>query len=178
MKSLFPRAYVDSIFDVDFEKLYSEGYRGIIFDVDNTLVPHGAHGDKRAIEFFDYLKRTGFKTLLLSNNGEPRVKSFKEEVGATGYIYKANKPARTGYMEAMKRLGTESGTTLFCGDQIFTDIWGANRSGIRSIMTKPVLKWKEEPQIILKRFAEALVLFVYGIKKGIWGEDAPVPLKK
>lgn len=174
---LFPDSYVDSLFEVDFKKLYDEGYRGIIFDVDNTLVPHGAHGDDRAIEFFNYLRDIGYVTLLLSNNAEPRVKSFKEEVGATDYIYKANKPAKSGYKKAMEKLGTDESSTLFCGDQIFTDICGANISGIRSIMTKPILKWKEEPQIILKRFVEALVLLVYRIKVMAVGEKAPVPMR-
>lgn len=178
MSVFFPDSYVDSLFEVDFTALYNEGYRGVIFDVDNTLVPHGAHGDERAIAFFKYLRDIGFVTLLLSNNGEPRVKSFKEEVGATGYIYKAGKPKRSGYEKAMEMLGTDRDTTLFCGDQIFTDIWGANISGIRTIMTKPVLKWREEPQIILKRFAEAIVLFAYKIKVTFTGEKYPAPIKK
>ncbi len=81
--TLFPDSYVDNVFDVDFETLYEQGYRGIIFDVDNTLVPHGAHADERAEKFFKRLRDIGYGTLLLSNNKEPRVKSFKEEVGAT-----------------------------------------------------------------------------------------------
>ncbi len=75
-------------------------------------------------------------------------------------------------------LGTDEKSTLFCGDQIFTDIWGARRSGIRSIMTKPIEKWKEEPQIILKRFVEAVVLLFYKIKVAISGEYDPVPMLK
>ncbi len=178
MSMFFPDSYVDSLFEVDFQTLFDEGYRGIVFDVDNTLVPHGAHGDERAIAFFKKLRDIGYVTLLLSNNAEPRVKSFKEEVGATDYIYKANKPARSGYIKAMEMLGTDRSTTLFCGDQIFTDIWGANRSGIRTIMTKPVIKWREEPQIILKRLVEAVVLAVYRIKVLVSGEANPVPMIK
>ena len=174
----FPDSYVDSLFEVDFEALYRQGYRGILFDVDNTLVPHGAHADKRAMDFFERLRGIGFVTLLLSNNGKPRVESFCNEVGATGYIYKAKKPAARGYERAMDILGTDRDTTLFCGDQIFTDIWGARRAGIRTIMTKPILKWREEPQIILKRFAEAVVLFFYRIRVHYRGENLPVPMIK
>ena len=176
MIGLFPDSYVDSVYEVDFKRLYDEGYRGVIFDVDNTLVPHGAHADERAILFFKKLRGLGFGTILLSNNGEDRVKSFKEEVGATAYIYKAHKPSVAGYKKAVETLGTTEAETLFCGDQIFTDIWGANRSGIRTIMTKPVLKWREEPQIILKRFLEAVVLFFYNIATRIGGERRPAPL--
>lgn len=53
----FPDRYVASTYVIDFEKLYEEGYRGLIFDIDNTLVPHGAPADARAIALFDRLKR-------------------------------------------------------------------------------------------------------------------------
>ena len=176
MTGFFPDSYVNSLFEVDFKKLYDEGYRGIVFDVDNTIVPHGAHADERAEKFFEKLRDIGYATILLSNNAEPRVKSFCEEVGASGYIYKANKPAKSGYLRAVDMMGITPEQTLFCGDQIFTDIWGANSAGIRSIMTKPILKWHEEPQIILKRFLEAIVLFFYGIKVSVSGERSAVPL--
>ncbi|MBR1629129.1 MAG: HAD hydrolase-like protein, partial [Lachnospiraceae bacterium] len=96
-----------------------------------------------------------------SNNREERVQPFAEAVGATGYVFKANKPAKQAYLRGMKRMGTNLRNTLFIGDQIFTDVWGAKRTGIHGILVEPVQKWHEEPQIILKRFAEALVLKSY-----------------
>ena len=63
----FPDRYVASTYVIDFEKLYEEGYRGLIFDIDNTLVPHGAPADARAIALFDRLKKIGFKCCLISN---------------------------------------------------------------------------------------------------------------
>ena len=63
----------------------------------------------------------------------------------------------------MKQMGTDTTNTIFVGDQILTDIWGANRAGIRSVMVKPVKKWHEEIQIILKRFLEAIILLGYRI---------------
>ncbi|MCR4674730.1 MAG: YqeG family HAD IIIA-type phosphatase [Lachnospiraceae bacterium] len=178
MKSLlYPDDYISSIYDVDLKKLYESGYRGIIFDVDNTLVPHNAPADEKAKAFFQEMNDLEMKSLLLSNNKEPRVKSFKEASGATAYIYKANKPSVKGYEKAMEVMGTTKETTLFVGDQIFTDIWGANRAGIRTIMVEPVLKWKEEIQIILKRLIEAVILLGYKfyVKRG--GEVKKVPLK-
>ena len=178
MKSLlYPDDYISSIYKADFKKLYEEGYRGVIFDVDNTLVPHNAPADDRAKAFFKELTDLGFQTLLLSNNKEPRVKTFKEDAGVTAYIYKANKPSTKGYEKAMEVMHTTKDTTLFVGDQIFTDIWGANRTGIRTIMVEPVLKWKEEIQIILKRMVEAFILLGYKmyVKKG--GEVKKVPMK-
>ena len=65
---LYPDEYLDSTYSIDFDQLYKEGYRGIIFDIDNTLVPHGAPADERAISFFTHLKELGFQCILLSNN--------------------------------------------------------------------------------------------------------------
>ena len=78
----YPDDYVASTYVIDFDKLYTEGYRGLIFDIDNTLVPHGAPADQRAIRLFEMLRRIGFDTCLISNNQEPRVKPFAEKVGS------------------------------------------------------------------------------------------------
>lgn len=159
MSNLFPDEYVKSSYEIDYEKLYEEGYRGIIYDVDNTLVPHGAKADERAIALFKRLKEIGFQCCLLSNNGEERVKMFNDEVHVN-YVFKAGKPKASGYERAMKVMGTDKPHTIFIGDQIFTDIWGANRAGIRNIMVEYIHP-KEEIQIVLKRYLEKIVLFFY-----------------
>lgn len=155
----YPEKYLDSTYMIDFKKEYDRGIRGVIFDVDNTLVPHGAPADERSIALFSHLKQLGIGTLLLSNNKEPRVKSFSDAVGSR-YIYKAGKPSVKSYRRAMDMLGTGPDTTLFVGDQLFTDVWGANRAGIRSYLVKPIHP-KEEIQIVLKRYLEKIVLFFY-----------------
>ncbi len=160
LQCFYPREYLDSTYEIDFERRWSQGYRGIIFDIDNTLVPHGAPADARAKELFERLHAIGFKSILLSNNKEPRVRSFCESVVGADYIYKAGKPKRDGYERAMERMGTDEETTLFIGDQIFTDVWGANRAGIYTILVKPIHP-KEEIQIVLKRFLERIVLYFY-----------------
>lgn len=158
-QTFYPGEYLDSVYAVDFEKLYKEGYRGVIFDIDNTLVPHGAPADARARALFARLKKIGWKCCLLSNNKEPRVKMFNEKIQAY-YIFRAHKPRVENYKKAMEILGTDTRSTLFVGDQIFTDIWGANRAGIRTILVKPIHP-KEEIQIVLKRYPEKLVLHFY-----------------
>ncbi len=155
----FPDAYVASTYVIDFEKLYEEGCRGLIFDIDNTLVPHGAPADDRAAALFDRLKRTGFSCCLISNNQEPRVQMFNEKI-QVDYIYNAHKPSTKNYLRAMEIMGTDRSNTMFIGDQLFTDIWGAKRSGIRSILVKPIYP-KEEIQIVLKRYLEKVVLHFY-----------------
>lgn len=166
---LYPREYINSTYEIDFDKLYKQGYRGIIFDIDNTLVPHGAPADERAISLFTHLKEIGFSCMLLSNNKEPRVKMFNDAVGVD-YIYKAGKPKPSGYKKAMHRLGTTTDNTLFVGDQIFTDIVGANLAGIRTILVKPIHP-KEEIQIVFKRFLETPILTFYKLHCRLWKID-------
>lgn len=155
----FPDRYVASTYVIDFEKLYEKGFRGLIFDIDNTLVPHGAPADDRAEKLFAGLKRIGFCCCLISNNQEPRVKMFNEKI-QVDYIYNAHKPSVKNYRKAMEIMGTDTSNTVFIGDQLFTDVWGAKRAGIPSILVKPIHP-KEEIQIVLKRFLERIVLRSY-----------------
>lgn len=156
---LYPDKYLDSVGQIDFGRLYQEGFRGLIFDIDNTLVPHGAPADEKAVRLFTRLRQLGFDSVLLSNNKEPRVKPFADRVGSR-YIYKAGKPGVKSYQKAMEWMQTDCSNTLFIGDQIFTDITGANRAGITSYLVKPINP-KEEIQIVLKRYLEKIVLFFY-----------------
>ncbi|MDE6620585.1 MAG: YqeG family HAD IIIA-type phosphatase [Lachnospiraceae bacterium] len=159
LQRFYPDEYLDSTYDIDFEEKYRQGYRGIIFDIDNTLVPHGFPADDRAIALFKRLRETGYKVTMLSNNKEPRVKMFCDAVDAP-YIYKAGKPNPANYRKAMKNMGTDETNTLFVGDQIFTDVWGANKAGIYSVLVKPIHP-REEIQIVLKRYLEKIVLIRY-----------------
>ena len=159
LETFYPDVVMDSAYDIEYERLYSEGYRGIIFDIDNTLVPHGAPADERAIALFERLKSIGYRVVLLSNNKEPRVKMFNDVVKVS-YIYKAGKPGRGGYQKAMAMMGTTAENTFFVGDQLFTDVWGAKRVGMKNFLTKPIHP-KEEIQIVLKRYLEKIVLFFY-----------------
>ncbi len=158
-RGLYPKDYFESTYCINFRKYYMLGYRGIIFDIDNTLVEHDAPADERATELISKLKNIGFEVCFLSNNDEERVKSFNQGLGCH-YIHKAGKPLAKGYNKAMKLMKTDRMSTMFVGDQIFTDIWGANNAGIRSVLVKPIAK-HEEIQIILKRIPEKLILFFY-----------------
>lgn len=159
----YPDNEVENAYDIDYDALYNKGYRGVIFDIDNTLVPHGAPADDRAIALFERLRQIGYQTVLLSNNKEPRVKPFADNVGSL-YVFKAGKPGRKGYAKAMAEMGTDPAHTLFVGDQLFTDVWGAKRMKIVTYLVKPIHP-KEEIQIVLKRRLEWIVLFFYHRKK-------------
>lgn len=159
----FPDAIQESTYEIDFEALQRQGIKGVLFDIDNTLVEHGADATPRAIALFKKLEQLGIKSCLISNNKEERVLRFNKEIG-TKYIYDAHKPSGKNYRKAMELMGTDLSNTIFVGDQLFTDVFGAKRVGMRNILVRPIDP-KEEIQIVLKRYLEKIVLHFYE-KKG------------
>lgn len=149
---LYPNKLITSVYALDWEQL-SKRYGGVIFDIDNTLVPHGAPADEQTVRLFERIHGLGMKTMLVSNNGKERVKPFADRV-KTKYVCKAGKPKKKGYEAAMRQMGTAAGNTLFIGDQIFTDVWGANRAGMYTMLTEPVDPSTDEIQIVVKRWFE------------------------
>lgn len=159
----FPEATVSSTYAIDYEKLYREGYRGILFDIDNTLVEHGKEATDQAKKLFRRLRDIGFECCLISNNKKKRVHSFNEKIGVHT-VFNAHKPAKKGYYYAMELMNTRPENTVFVGDQLFTDIFGAKRIGLKNFLVKPINK-KEEIQIVWKRKLEHIVLKEYRMKK-------------
>ena len=159
LKKFYPNEISPSTYAIDFEKLYQDGYRGILFDIDNTLVEHGKDASKEAIELFHRLKQIGFKLCLISNNKQERVERFNKDINVN-YIYDAHKPSRKNYEKAMEMMQTTVENTVFVGDQLFTDVYGANRVGMRTYLVEPISP-KEEIQIVLKRYLEKIVLYFY-----------------
>ena len=143
--------------------MYERGIRALIFDIDNTLTEHGKPATERTIALMERLKHIGFRVCLLSNNKEARVKMFNEKIQVE-YIYKAGKPGRAGYERAMALLGSNRETTVFVGDQLFTDVWGAKRVGMETWLVEPIDK-QEEIQIVLKRYLEKPILYFYRKEK-------------
>ncbi len=159
LKQFYPSECADSAYVIDYKGLYHNGYRGLLFDIDNTLVEHGADATDKAIHFIIELKEIGFKVCLISNNKEERVKRFNKVIQVC-YLHDAHKPSPKNYYKAMKLIGTNSKNTVFIGDQLFTDVFGANRAGIKTYFVKPIGP-KEEIQIRFKRHLERIVLYFY-----------------
>ena len=90
LKNFYPYEYVEDVFSIDYNKLYNKGYRGIIFDIDNTLVPHGKSSTEEIDELFKNIHKIGFKTLLLSDNGEKRINKFIENIDTISFFSKSN----------------------------------------------------------------------------------------
>lgn len=162
-KVFYPYEYVESVFSIDYEKLYRRGFRGLMFDIDNTLVPHGADSTKKVDELFCTLHAIGFKTLLLSNNEEKRIQRFLKNIDSL-YISDAGKPKTDGYLKGIEMLGLKKEEVVFIGDQIFTDIYGANKSGIASILVK-FIGYYVETKIGIRRNIEKVILKFYRLNK-------------
>lgn len=163
-KKFYPSRYIESTYVIPFEKMYKKGYRGVIFDIDNTLVPHGAGADERAIALFERLQNIGLKVCLLSNNQEERVALFKKDIVPVFSIHKAGKPGIKNYKKAMELMETDDKNTFFVGDQLFTDVWGAKKTGLYTILVAPINP-KEEIQIVLKRRLEYFIIKEYRKKR-------------
>ena len=158
-KLFYPHEYVESVFSIDYNKLYIKGYKGIIFDIDNTLVHHGDDSTKEIDDLFQSLHKIGFKTLLLSNNNEKRVKRFLQNIESL-YICDADKPNTTNYIKAVEMMNIKKEDAIYIGDQIFTDILGANKSGIPNILVK-FIRLENETKIGKRRKLENVILKFY-----------------
>lgn len=155
-RGLRPDRYVKSAFVIDYRSLYEKGYRGIIFDIDNTLVPPNAPADERSKKLLSDLQAMGYSTIIMSNNTGRRARDFAEAVNSR-VVTGAWKPFPGRYPEALSLMHTTRETTMAIGDQIYTDIWGANNAGLYSILTKP-LTLQEEFWIRAKRLLEKPVI--------------------
>ena len=108
LERFYPNEYLDSVYDIDFEMYYKQGIRGIISDIDNTLVPHGAPATEEIVALFDKIHKLGIDTCLISNNQEQRVEPFAYAVKSK-YIFDAHKPSTKNYRKAMELMGKDCG---------------------------------------------------------------------
>ncbi len=109
------------------------------------------------------MKNNGIKIVLVSNNFRDRVGKFAKQLSVP-YICMGMKPLPFGIKKAIKMLNISIQNLLVVGDQIFTDVWGANRAGVYSILVKQIAR-HEEIQIVLKRKLEKIVLRSYRKQK-------------
>jgi vancomycin resistance protein VanW len=154
----YPNGYVDSVFTIDYKKLYNKGYQAIIFDIDNTLAHHGEDPSTEVDALFKVIHTIGFKTLLFSDNSEERIKRFSKNIDSL-FIAEVNKPNTAKLFKAIKALDLPKGKIIYIGDQIFRDIGMTNKVGIDSILVKYMRKAKQKKGI--RRRLEKIVLWFY-----------------
>lgn len=163
-KYLFPKEMVESVRHINYDRLWEMGIRGLIFDIDNTLVTFDVKKPTEdIIEFLHTLTKKGFDICFLSNNGKVRVEGFCEGLGYP-HIWKAKKPGIKKISEALAILGHKKTKVVIIGDQIFTDCFCGNRLGIYTILTKPIAK-RDEWTVKLKRWPEKFVLKAFLLYK-------------
>lgn len=152
----YPTEHVTTASEITPAWLSDRGIKGVVFDIDNTVVPQDEPAGEEVAAYFRMLHEAGIKTFILSNNREPRVKAFAEAVGSA-YFFRAQKPSRRGYLAAMRRMHLRRREIVVVGDQLFTDICGANRSRIRSVLVDPVEPKKDTAGVKMKRPFEKIV---------------------
>lgn len=151
-----PKMKLDIFTDLDMKALREQGFDTILLDVDNTIaVPNTGSCDERAAEFINKLKEHGFKVIIFSNNSERRVKMFIGDYDFD-YVYLAMKPLPFAYRKAARKAGSVPERTIVLGDQLITDILGANLSGCYGIYTKQ-LQEKDSRMTAFNRRFEKLI---------------------
>ena len=154
-KNFYADAYFENITRVSPSYLKEKGVRGIILDIDNTLIGHDIPiPDEKVLSHLRLFESEGLKLCVVSNNSYERVKNFSEKIGVSYFVHKALKPRAYGYNLASKEMGLSMNEIAAIGDQIFTDVWGAKRAGCFAILTKPLHKGGEGFFIALKRVLE------------------------
>lgn len=170
MEFLYPNKYVKKVADIDFEALYAEGFEGVLFDVDNTLVPFDqldAHDE--LIDFIENLQNIGFSIGLVSNNSRKRVEALNVKLGLE-IMPNAMKPLTHRLRKVLNTLNIQHKKGIFVGDQLFTDVWVGNRLGLYTVLVKPI-QAKEQVVTKIKRRTEKLVLNRYLKKEGLSYDD-------
>lgn len=160
LRRLYPTQMLDSVYELPIEELKEAGIKGVIFDIDNTLVPYDvAEPTKKVLDLFKMLQDMGFKITLVSNNTEDRVIKFNKQLKVFA-LHKAQKPLRKNFTRALALMGCKESEAIIVGDQIFTDIYGGNRAGLQTYLVSPISD-KDEWQVKLKRHLEKYVLKKY-----------------
>lgn len=157
IRSLCPKTYLHTVAALTPDFLSSRGIKGIIFDLDNTILPWKAKKlTPDEILFIEQLKGHGFKMCIVSNALDRRVRSLLDPLCIPA-ISRARKPRRTPFRHAMEIMGTAPGETAVVGDQIFTDVFGGNRLGLYTILVTPVSR-REFIGTKMIRFLEKRIL--------------------
>ena len=160
LSRFYPMYIYDKVEDIPYELIDKENIKFIIFDMDNTLIDTNKKYNKKLKDWIIGIKERGIRVYILSNSPfEKKVKKIASELGME-YKYKASKPFLKGFKEVLKETTEDKNSIMMIGDQIFTDIWGANRIGIKNILVKPINK-KESFVSKIKRPLERMILKRY-----------------
>ena len=135
---LYPKLYLNSVKEISLEMLEKYNLKGLMLDVDNTLISYHKKMPEGIKEWAEKMKKANISLCIVSNsNNKQKVENVAKELDIP-YIYFAKKPCKTGLKKAKKTLNLENEKIGVVGDQILTDVIGANRMGMFSILVKPI----------------------------------------
>lgn len=138
VEKYMPDIYQKSIYYINYDKLYKKGVRCILFDLDNTITPpHVNKPTKRLKKLFDELKDKGFKIVIVSNSPKHRIEPFKRDLVVDACAFSL-KPRKNKYEKIMNKFKYKSTEVASVGDQLLTDVYGANKIDITSILVNPL----------------------------------------
>jgi HAD superfamily phosphatase (TIGR01668 family) len=158
MAFLTPDDYLSSVVHIEPEALLAQGFRLVLLDIDNTLVPRDTHRLPDEVKaWVARLRECGLRVCLLSNNWHKTVFSHAEELGLP-LVYKAMKPLPFAYLRALRKLGRRRGEKTVCvGDQIVTDVWGGHVLGLYVILVEPQAQKDLWYTLLFRRFEHRLL---------------------
>lgn len=159
-KTFIPSEFHPTFFDIDFNKLYQNGLRVVLTDLDNTLITYEEFfPSKKILEKLESIREIGFEIFILSNNHPPRIEAFLNGTDYLG-IGDAKKPLTSGIKRALNLSEQEylKEEVVIIGDQLMTDIYGANRFGAYSILVNPLKRKTEKWYTRLNRKIEVKML--------------------
>ena len=164
MDLFVPDIYQKSIYDINYKKLKKRGIKCLLFDLDNTLVPYNVDlPDIKVKDLFAELEES-FKVIIISNSPKDRLRPFKEKLNVD-VAFKSKKPLKGKYKKIMEIYNFKDSEIACIGDQLLTDILGANRMGFTSILVNPIGP-VEFTFTKINRFFESKILNIFA-KKGI-----------
>lgn len=135
-----PSLFVNNISEIAVDDLYNKGFRMVICDLDNTLVPHFTKTPTAmAINFVKAIKKQNILFIVVSNNTKKRVTEFCKKLEPDDFVYNAKKPFLRKTKKIIEKYQMNSSDILFIGDQVITDIWISNRFQAKSILTLPLV---------------------------------------
>ena len=138
MDKFIPDIYQKSIFAINYENLKSRGIKCILFDLDNTIAPLNVEvPDKEVKDLFADIELLGIKVIILSNATKNRVRPFKEGLNVDS-SYNSHKPFKKKYKKVMEIYNFKDNEIACVGDQLLTDVYGANKMGFVSILVNPI----------------------------------------
>ena len=154
---IYPKIYLENVTKITIEFLKENGIKALILDIDNTLLDFDKNLLEGVEEWCNNLKGQGIKFYILSNtNKKEKVERVSRKLDIP-YIMFAKKPFKKGFFKAKEALQLKTSQIAVAGDQIFTDVIGANRSNMFSILTKPIDKRDILMTRIKRPFEEALI---------------------